>query len=84
MFARPLHLLGLSALLALALAFSNARAAGGAGPELHYVVEPGDTLWSIAAERYGGDPREGVWRLRERNGLGSAALTPGTVLYLPP
>ena len=83
MFARPLQLLGVSALLALALAFSNARAAGGAGPEARYVVEPGDTLWSLAAERYGGDPREGVWRLRERNGLDGAALSPGMVLYLP-
>jgi hypothetical protein len=83
MFARPLQLLVVSALLALALAFSNARAAGGAGPELRYVVKPGDTLWSIAAERYSGDPREGVWRLRERNDLGESALTPGTVLYVP-
>jgi hypothetical protein len=84
MFARPVQLLGVTALLALALVFSNARAAGGAGAELRYVVEPRDTLWSIAAERYDGDPREGVWRLRERNGLAGSALTPGTVLYLPP
>ena len=73
----------MSALLALALAFSNARAAGDAGPELRYVVEPGDTLWAIAAELYGGDPREGVWRLQKRNHLAGSALTPGTVLYVP-
>lgn len=48
------------------------------------MVEPGDTLWSIAAERYEGDPREGVWRLQERNGLTGAALTPGMVLVVPP
>ena len=83
MFARPLQLLAVAAVLALALLFSNARAAGG-GPELRYVVEPGDTLWSIAAERYGGDPREGVWRLQERNGIAGAALTPGMVLVVPP
>ena len=82
MFVRPARLLGLIALLALALVFSNARAAGG-GPDVRYVVEPGDTLWSIAAERYGGDPRKGVWRVQERNGLAGAALTPGMVLYLP-
>ena len=63
---------------------ANCAADLGRGAELRYVVEPGDTLWSIAAERYGGDPREGVWRLRERNGLAGSALTPGTVLYLPP
>lgn len=83
MFARPLQLLAVAAVLALALLISNARAAGG-GPELRYVVEPGDTLWSIAAERYGGDPREGVWRLKERNGIAGAALTPGMVLVVPP
>lgn len=83
MFARPLQLLAVAAVLALALLFSNARAVGG-GPELRYVVEPGDTLWSIAAERYEGDPREGVWRLQERNGIAGAALTPGMVLVVPP
>jgi nucleoid-associated protein YgaU len=83
MFVRPLQLLTLAAVLALALLISNARAAG-RGPELRYVVEPGDTLWSIATERYEGDPREGVWRLQERNGLGGAALTPGMVLVVPP
>jgi hypothetical protein len=84
MFARPLQILGVTALAALALVLSNARAAGGAGPEVRYVVEPGDTLWSIAAERYDEDPREGVWRLQERNHLAGSALTPGTLLYLPP
>jgi nucleoid-associated protein YgaU len=84
MFARPLQLLSVTAVLALALVLSNARAAGGAGTELRYVVKPGDTLWSIAGERYDGDPRRGVWRVQERNGLSGAALSPGTVLYLPP
>ena len=84
MFVQPLQLLGVSTLLALALVLSNARAAGEAGAELRYVVKPGDTLWSIAGERYGGDLRRGVWRVQEHNGLTSAALTPGTVLFLPP
>ena len=83
MFARPLQFLAVAAVVALALLISNARAAGG-GPELRYVVEPGDTLWSIAAERYEGDPREGEWRLQERNGLTGAALTAGMVLVVPP
>jgi LysM repeat protein len=83
MFARPLRFLALAAVVALALVISNARAAGG-GTEVRYVVESGDTLWSIAAERYEGDPREGVWRLQQRNGLADAALAPGMVLVVPP
>jgi hypothetical protein len=47
------------------------------------VVRPGDTLWSIAAARYDGDPREGIWRLQTRNDLGGSNLTPGMVLYVP-
>ena len=84
MFARAFQLLALLVLLTLALLISNARAAGGGGPDVRYVVQPGDTLWSIAAARWEGDPREGVWRLQERNSLAGANLTPGMVLYLPP
>jgi len=46
-------------------------------------VKPGDTLWSIAERTYAGDPREGVWELRERNGLDSTTITPGQVLVVP-
>ena len=60
-----------------------ARASDGAQPERTYVVQPHDTLWSIATRFYGGDPREGVWRIRERNELGPGPLRPGTVLHLP-
>lgn len=70
------------ALLAL-LALAVARPSSGASDEARYVVRPGDTLWRLAAQRYGGDPREGVWKVTERNGLGSATLQPGMVLYLP-
>ena len=48
-----------------------------------YTVVPGDTLWSIAERTYAGDPREGVWELRERNGLDSTTITPGQVLVVP-
>ena len=60
-----------------------ARASTAAGPEQTYVVRAGDTLWSIALQRYGGDPREGVWLLRQRNGLRGAAIQPGQPLVLP-
>ena len=48
-----------------------------------YRVQAGDTLWSIAARSYGGDPREGVWKLRERNHLAGTTIAPGQVLRLP-
>ena len=54
-----------------------------AGPERHYVVRPADQLWSIAATTYGGDVREGVWKLEQRNHLTSATLVPGERLVLP-
>jgi LysM repeat protein len=46
-------------------------------------VEPGDTLWKIAVDQYGGDPREAVWRIRERNGLDDPLIRPGQLLVLP-
>ena len=55
---------------------------GGAPPE-RYVVKPGDTLWAIAASRYGGDTREAVWQLREHNGAAATTLEPGETLVLP-
>ena len=79
MFVKLLVVL-LAAALAVGLA---ARSTHGAGPERHYVVKPADTLWSIASRSYGGDVREGVWKLEQRNRLTSATLQPGQVLVLP-
>jgi LysM repeat protein len=59
------------------------RSSDGAGKAQAYVVQPGDTLWSIAAGRYGGDPRAGVWRLQQRNGLAGTTITPGQKLVVP-
>jgi LysM repeat protein len=70
--------------LAMVLAWSVlARGSEGAGAGEGYTVRPGDTLWSIAAARYRGDPRPVVWELRRANGLGDATLTPGQKLVLP-
>jgi hypothetical protein len=69
--------------VAAALLLAFARPSSGSGPEERYVVRAGDTLWELAADRYSGDPREGVWRIRERNGLQGAALQEGMILYLP-
>ena len=56
---------------------------GAGGPERQYRVQAGDTLWSIAVQTFPGDPREGVWELKERNDLPSATIVPGQVLVLP-
>lgn len=84
MFA-PAHLgrILLVALAVLLLWALFAGESGAGGPEQAYRVKPGDTLWSIASKTFAGDPREGVWKLRERNGLESATIAPGQVLVLP-
>jgi LysM repeat protein len=70
--------------LALALLLSIvARAGQSAGPERRYVVKPGDTLWAIALEQYGGDPRVAVWEIRDRNRLPGTTVQPGQILVLP-
>lgn len=79
MFGRLL-LVALVAVTAWAL---FVRDSGAGGPERSYRVKPGDTLWSIAASSYGGDPREGVWELRQRNHLAGTTIAPGQVLTLP-
>jgi nucleoid-associated protein YgaU len=60
-----------------------ARDSGAGGPERHYRVRAGDTLWSIAVANFAGDPREGVWELREQNALPGTTILPGQVLTLP-
>ena len=48
-----------------------------------YIVRPADTLWSIAAAHYGGDVREGIWRIEQRNDLPGPEIYPGERLVLP-
>jgi nucleoid-associated protein YgaU len=60
-----------------------ARSSNGAGKPQFYTVKPYDTLWSIATSHYGGDPRDTIYRLEERNGLASAVVRPGQKLVLP-
>jgi LysM repeat protein len=84
MFARGYLWALVVAVALVALALSTARPSRGASIEERHVVRPGETLWEIAAERYGGDPRRGVWRIQQRNQVEGGFLEPGTVLYLPP
>ena len=70
----------LSAVLLWAL---FARETGASGTPSRYRVRAGDSLWSIAAHRYAGDPREGVWRIERANRLPGATIVPGEVLRLP-
>lgn len=79
-------LIGRTALLVLTVLVLWALFAGesgAGGPEQRYRVQPGDTLWSIAEARFPGDPREGVWELRERNRLASTTIVPGQMLVVP-
>lgn len=78
MFGRVLILVA----VAVFLWATFARSSDASGPEGRYLVQPADTLWSIAATRYA-DPREGVWELRERNSLEGTTIVPGQVLVLP-
>ena len=78
MFGRIL----LVVLVSLFLWASFARSSDASRPEARYVVQPADTLWSIAATRYA-DPREGVYELRVRNDLEETVIVPGQVLVLP-
>jgi len=79
-----MFLKGLSILAVLALVVGiAARTSGGAGRTRVYVVKPADTLWSIAAANYAGDPREGVWELEHRNHLAGTTVVPGQKLVIP-
>jgi LysM repeat protein len=79
MFGKLLILL-CAAALAVGLA---AHSSSGAGPKRTYVVRPGDTLWSVAAHMYAGDPREGVWKIEQGNHLAASTIVPGEKLVLP-
>jgi hypothetical protein len=78
MFGRIIIIAALTVFLWAAFA----RSSDASGPERRYVVQPYDTLWSIAAGGYS-DPREGIWEIKERNGLEEATIVPGQVLILP-
>ncbi len=52
---------------------------------VHYTVQQGDDLWSVALRHYGADvdPRGAVFAIREANHLDDPVLQPGQGLTLP-
>ncbi len=60
-----------------------ARPSSGSPRPGSYTVKPHDTLWSIASGYYAGDPREGVWKIRERNHLSGTLIRVGERLVMP-
>ena len=79
MFAR----VALAVLVAATAWSALARPSGAHGDRAVYRVRPYDTLWTIAAARYGGDVRDGVWRIERTNHLRDPTLHPGQRLVLP-
>src|SRR5438132_5113734 len=71
--------------LAAALVLATGRLAYGSGPQAseRVVVASGDTVWSIAAAHYRGDPRPHVESILQVNHLSSPLLTPGQSLMIP-
>jgi LysM repeat protein len=83
---RPFGRLAVVLLLALAVSLSLAVVAhGGTAPAYStVVVQPGDTVWSIAAEHYPSDDiRARVVDIERANGLISPLIETGKTLRLP-
>jgi LysM repeat protein len=70
-------------LVALVVWAVAAHSSNSAGRVRVYTVRPHDTLWSIATANYGGDPRDAIYRLQDRNGLSGTVVRPGQRLVLP-
>ena len=83
---RILHSVGLLlAILSLVLVI-GLRAApdsqGGQEPQT-YIVQPGDSLWTIAEHTSSDDPRDAVGKIKELNHLDSSTIQAGQALLLP-
>ncbi|MFI6073038.1 LysM peptidoglycan-binding domain-containing protein [Actinoplanes sp. NPDC051343] len=81
-----LVVLFMTATLASVVLFTTASQAGGSStaPAPTIVVQPGDTLWGIAARTMSRrDNQAAVAELRDLNKLPSYDIQPGDVLVLP-
>ena len=79
MFAKILLLVGIAVLVWSA----SARSSQAHGAKVVVTVRQYQTLWTIAQAHYGGDVRDGVWRIEHANHLTGAVITPGQKLVLP-
>ena len=83
---RPVHRLAAVLVVALSVSVGFAVVAHGgtAAVETTVVVQPGDTLWSIASEHYPSDDiRARVDDIERANGLHSPLIEAGETLRLP-
>jgi hypothetical protein len=83
---RPIGRLAAVMLLALSVSLGLAVVAHGgtATQNATVVVQPGDSLWSIAAQRYPSDDvRTKVDDIERANGLMSPVIEAGEILKLP-
>jgi nucleoid-associated protein YgaU len=72
------------AVLALSLGLAKVAEGGAQGGYATVTVEPGDTLWAIASDRYpGSDVRAKVWQIEQVNHLSGETLQPGETLQVP-
>ena len=79
MFVRIFIIVGIAV-----LAWSvMARSSNAHGAKQVVTVKPYETLWSIAQSHYGGDVRDGIWRIERANHLRSADVRVGQHLVLP-
>jgi len=77
-------ILALAAAMVLYFHVDDATSTELPDPNPVYVVEPGDTLWSIAREHYpDADPRAAVYAIRQLNDVDPGRLRPGDVLMMP-
>jgi nucleoid-associated protein YgaU len=79
MFVRIALIVGIAVLAWSAIA----RSSTAHGPRQVVTVRPYETLWTIAQRTYGGDVRDGVWRIERANHLRGADVRVGQTLVLP-
>ena len=75
---------GMAAFGLLVLGFAHVVQGSPAAAYESVTVQPGDTLWAIAAERYpNADTREKVDEIERANGLSDPFIHPGQDLRVP-
>ena len=81
---RRLYRWALVLVAALAVMLALSRVAQGGEAAATIVVQPGDTLWAIAAARYpGDDTRARIDEIERLNNLSSPLIEAGETLRLP-